>query len=215
VALEFQAAFDQAQIYLNDVAGYNGDGTGYNNPGVPNMVSEYGADVSSTRPGAYDAGWGNLTVSNGMAAQPAWRSGISRWCMFDYGSQMSAQYINSGIIDNFRIPKRSYYWYRNTYAKVPPPTWPVSGTAAGLKLTASTTTLSTVDGTLDAWLLVTVVDASGTASSNMDDFFGLQQQPVGCQARPSARETCSDSLPALRSSRYARPNGHGGARREQ
>jgi beta-galactosidase len=151
---------------LGDVAGYNGDGTGYNNPGVPNMVSEYGADVSSTRPGTYDAGWGNLTVSNGMAAEPAWRSGISRWCMFDYGSQMSAQYINSGIIDNFRIPKRSYYWYRNTYAKVPPPTWPTSGTAAGLKLTASTTTLSAVDGTQDAWLLVTVVDASGTPISN-------------------------------------------------
>jgi hypothetical protein len=56
------------------------------------MVSEYGADVSSTRPGAYDPGWANLTVSNGTAAQPAWRSGISRWCMFDYGSQMSAQY---------------------------------------------------------------------------------------------------------------------------
>ena len=103
------------------------------------MVSEYGADVSSTRPGNYDPGWGNLTVSNGMAAQPAWRSGISRWCMFDYGSQMGTQYINSGIVDNFRIPKRSYYWYRNAYAKVAPPTWPTAGTAAGLKLTASTT----------------------------------------------------------------------------
>jgi beta-galactosidase len=151
---------------LGDVAGYNGDGVGYNDPGIPSMVSEYGADVSSTRPGNYDPGWANLTVSNGMAAQPAWRSGISRWCMFDYGSQMGAQYINSGIIDNFRIPKRAYYWYRNTYAKVPPPTWPAAGTAAGLKLTASTTTLSTVDGTEDAWVLVTIVDASDKPISN-------------------------------------------------
>jgi len=151
---------------LGDVAGYNGDGVGYNDPGIPNMVSEYGADVSSTRPGSYDPGWGNLTVSNGMAAQPAWRSGISRWCMFDYGSQMGTTYINSGIIDNFRIPKRSYYWYRNAYAKVPPPAFPAAGTPAGLKLTASTTALSTVDGTEDAWLLVTVVDASGTPISN-------------------------------------------------
>ena len=103
---------------LGDIAGYNGDGTGYDNPGIPNMVSEYGADVSSTRPGNYDPGWANLTVSNGTAAQPAWRSGISRWCMFDYGSQMSAQYINSGIIDNFRIPKRAYYWYRNANLNV-------------------------------------------------------------------------------------------------
>ena len=151
---------------LGDIAGYNGDGTGYDNPGIPNMVSEYGADVSSTRPGNYDPGWGNLTVSNGTAAQPAWRSGISRWCMFDYASQMSAQYINSGIIDNFRIPKRAYYWYRNANLNVAPPTWPAAGTAAGLKLTSSTTTLSAVDGTQDAWLYVTVVDASGTAISN-------------------------------------------------
>ncbi len=151
---------------LGDVAGFNGDGVGYDNPGMPNMVSEYGADVSSTRPGNYDPGWNNLTVSNGMAAQPAWRSGISRWCMFDYGSQMGGQYINSGIVDYFRIPKRSYYWYRNTYAKVSPPTWPDSGTPAGLKLTTSTTTLSAADGTQDAWLLVTVVDSGGKALSN-------------------------------------------------
>jgi hypothetical protein len=151
---------------LGDVAGYNGDGVGYDNPGVPNMVSEYGADVSTVRPGNYDPGWNNLTVSNGMAAMPAWRSGISRWCMFDYGSQMGTQYINSGIVDYFRIPKRSYYWYRNAYAKVAPPTWPAAGTAAGLKLTSSTTTLTAVDGTQDAWLLVTVVDSTGKAISN-------------------------------------------------
>jgi len=151
---------------LGDIAGYNGDGVGYNDPGIPNMVSEYGADVSSTRPGTYDPGWHNLTVTNGMAAQPAWRSGIARWCMFDYGSNMGGQYTNSGIVDYFRIPKRSYYWYRNAYAKVAPPTWPAAGTPAGLKLTSSTTTLSAVDGTEDAWLLVTVVDASGKAISN-------------------------------------------------
>ncbi|MEO8900071.1 MAG: glycoside hydrolase family 2 TIM barrel-domain containing protein [Polyangiaceae bacterium] len=151
---------------LGDVAGYNGDGVGYTDPGIPNMVSEYGADVSWTRPGNYEAGWKNLTVTNGVAAQPAWRSGISRWCMFDYGSQMGSQYTRSGLVDYFRIPKRAYYWYRNSYAKVPPPTWPTAGTPAGLKLTSSTATLSAVDGTQDAWLLVTVVDASGKPISN-------------------------------------------------
>jgi hypothetical protein len=35
-----------------------------------------------------------------------------------------------------------------------------------LKLTASTTTLSAVDGTEDAWLLVTVLDSGGTPISN-------------------------------------------------
>jgi beta-galactosidase len=151
---------------LGDIAGYNGDGVGYDNPGVPNMVSEYGSTVNVSRPGSYDPGWGNLTVSNGTAAQPAWRSGVSKWCMFDYSSQMGSTYTNTGIIDNFRIPKRAYYWYRNANLNVAPPSWPAAGTAAGLKLTTSTTTLSAVDGTQDAWLNVTVVDSSGKAISN-------------------------------------------------
>jgi beta-galactosidase len=151
---------------LGDVAGYNGDGVGYDNPGIPNMVSEYGSTVNVSRPGSYDPGWGNLTVSNGTAAQPAWRSGVSKWCMFDYSSQMGSTYTNTGIIDNFRIPKRAYYWYRNANLNVAPPAWPAAGTAAGLKLTTSTTTLSAVDGTQDAWLNVTVVDSSGKAISN-------------------------------------------------
>jgi beta-galactosidase len=150
---------------LGDVAGFNGDGVGYDNPGMPNMVSEYGS-VSSTRPGSYDPGWANLTVTNNMPAQPAWRSGVSKWCVFDHGTQDAASYGIMGIVDYFRIPKRSYYWYRNAYAKVAPPTWPTSGTPAGLKLTTSTTTLTAVDGTQDAWLLVTVVDSSGKALSN-------------------------------------------------
>jgi hypothetical protein len=86
--------------------------------------------------------------------------------MFDHGTQADPSYGIMGIVDYFRIPKRSYYWYRNAYAKVAAPTWPTSGTPAGLKLTASTTTLSAVDGTQDAWLLVNVVDASGNPISN-------------------------------------------------
>jgi hypothetical protein len=151
---------------LGDVAGFNGDGVGYDNPGMPNLVSEYGSTTNAVRPGQYDPGWGNLEVTNNMPTQPAWRSGVSKWCMFDYSSQMGATYMSTGIVDNFRIPKRSYYWYRNAYAKVAPPTWPASGTPAGLKLTASTTTLTTADGTEDAWLLVNVVDAGGTPISN-------------------------------------------------
>ena len=133
---------------------------------MPNLVSEYGSTTNAVRPGQYDPGWGNLEVTNNMPTQPAWRSGVSKWCMFDYSSQMGATYMSTGIVDNFRIPKRSYYWYRNAYAKVAPPTWPASGTPAGLKLTASTTTLTTADGTEDAWLLVNVVDAGGTPISN-------------------------------------------------
>jgi beta-galactosidase len=151
---------------LGDVAGYNGDGVGYDNPGIPNLVSEYGSTTNQTRPGTYDPGWANLAVTNNLPTQYAWRSGVAKWCMFDYGSQMGTTYTTTGIVDYFRIPKRSYYWYRNAYAKVAAPTWPTSGTPAGLKLTSSTTTLSAVDGTEDAWLLVTVVDASGKPISN-------------------------------------------------
>jgi hypothetical protein len=129
------------------------------------MVSEYGS-VSSTRPGSYDPGWANLTVANGMPSQLAWRSGVSKWCIFDHGTQADASYGIMGIVDYFRIPKRSYYWYVNAYAKQAPPAWPTSGTAAALKLTSSTTTLTAVDGTQDAWLLVTVVDANGKPLSN-------------------------------------------------
>jgi beta-galactosidase len=150
---------------LGDVAGFNGDGTGYNDPGMPNLVSEYGS-VSSTRPGSYDPGWANLAVTNGMPNQYAWRAGVSKWCVFDHGTQDSASYGTMGIVDYFRIPKRAYYWYRNTYAKAAPLTWPTSGTPAGLKLTSSTTALSAVDGTQDAWLLVTVVDARGNPINN-------------------------------------------------
>ena len=150
---------------LGDVAGFNGDGTGYNDPGMPNLVSEYGS-VSATRPGSYDPGWANLAVTNGMPTQYAWRSGVSKWCLFDHGSEDATSYATMGIVDYFRIPKRSYYWYRNTYAKVAPPTWPTSGKPAGLKLTSNTTTLTAVDGTQDAWLLVNVVDSGGNPTNN-------------------------------------------------
>ena len=151
---------------LGDIAAYNGDGTGYDNPGFPNMVSEYGADASWTRPGVYEPGWANLSVTNNMPTKHAWRSGVSMWCMFDYGSHMGDRYTSSGAVDFFRIPKRPYYWYRNALANVPPPAWPEAGTPAGLLLSASTETLTAVDGTEDTWLLVTVVDASGTPISN-------------------------------------------------
>ncbi len=151
---------------LGDIAAYNGDGTGYDNPGMPNMVSEYGADVSWTRPGTYEPGWNNLSVTGDMPTQHPWRSGVSLWCMYDYGSHMGDRYTSSGAVDFFRIPKRPYYWYRNALAGEPPPEWPAPGTPAGLDLTASTTTLTAVDGTEDAWLLVTVVDADGTPISD-------------------------------------------------
>jgi autotransporter-associated beta strand protein len=163
---------------IGDVAGYNGDGASigmFQNPGVANMVTEYGS-VKSYRPGAYDPGWGNslalnTSVTPNVPIEYAWRSGQCSWCGFDYGTLLSGGCLpggsgTMGMVDFFRIPKRAWYWYRNQYAGTLPPTWPGNGTPAALQLTASTTNFTAVDGTQDAQLLVTVLDASGNATSN-------------------------------------------------
>ena len=156
---------------IGDIAGYNGDGatiSDFQNPGVASLVTEYGGVDFSSRPGNYDAGWGSLqtTLTNGFPTEYAWRSGQSRWAMFDHGTLAGTRNEVSGMVDYFRLPKRRWYWYRNAYANVPPPTWPVDGTPAALQLTADKTTLAAVDGTDDAQLIATVVDSKGTPISN-------------------------------------------------
>ncbi len=155
---------------LGDIAGYNGDGAViamFQNPGIANVVTEYGS-VVATRPGAYDPGWGNLSsqLTNGFPTEFAWRSGQARWAAFDYGTPYGTVNSETGIIDYFRLPKRAWYWYRNAYANIPPPTWPVNGTPAALQLTADKSTLAAADGTDDAQLVVTVLDSTGAPISN-------------------------------------------------
>ena len=156
---------------LGDIAGYNGDGARlFFNPGVPNVVSEYGSTMTD-RPGDYAPGWGDLVDGPGDKGQPffwryPWRSGEALWCAFDHGSIAGRRFGAMGMIDYFRVPKRQWYWYRNEYRHILPPTWPVSGTPAALKLTADKTTLKSVDGTDDAQLMVTVVDEDGRALHN-------------------------------------------------
>jgi autotransporter-associated beta strand protein len=159
---------------IGDVAGYNGDGASialFQNPGVPNLVTEYGS-VKSYRPGSYAANWGNsLNLTGGLPTEYAWRSGQSSWCAFDYGTHLTGGALpggsgTMGMIDFFRLPKESWYWYRNQYAGVPPPAWPGNGTPAALQLTADRTNFTAVDGTQDAQLIVTVLNASGTPISN-------------------------------------------------
>jgi len=155
---------------LGDIAGYNGDGARlYINPGIPNLVTEY-SSVRAVRPGIYGSAWGNLVQGPGDKTQPffwryPWRSGEVLWCMFDHGS-IAGDEGKTGIVDYFRLPKRAWYWYRNEYAHVPPPEWPADGTPAALKLSADKTTLKSADGTDDAQIIVTVVDASGKPLSN-------------------------------------------------
>lgn len=147
---------------IGDLVGYNGDGAiipDFQNPGIPNIVSEYGSEVSSDRPGEYNAKWGCMEQDDSWKGYP-WRSGQVIWCAFDHGSIAGSMMAKLGIIDYFRIPKRYWYWYRNEYAGIAPPEWPTDATAAKLKLEASSTSAKT-DGTDDIQLLVTVCDALG------------------------------------------------------
>jgi len=165
----------RGKIYkLGDIAGFNGDGASiheYLNSGVASVVSEYGSTISD-RPGKYEPGWGDLPhVPEQDKDKPypwrfSWRSGEVIWCGFDHGSIAGRAFGSMGLVDYFRIPKRPWYWYRNEYRKLPPPEWPVSGTPAGLKLTADKTTLKSADGTDDAQIVVTVVDAQGKPLNN-------------------------------------------------
>jgi hypothetical protein len=155
---------------LGDIAGYNGDGAKlYIDPGIPNLVTEY-SSVRAVRPGIYGPAWGNLVQGPGDKSQPflwryPWRSGEVLWCMFDHGS-IAGDEGKTGIVDYFRLPKRAWFWYRNEYAHIPPPQLPVGGTPAALKISADKTILKSADGTDDAQIIVTVVDASGKALSN-------------------------------------------------
>jgi hypothetical protein len=157
---------------LGDIAGYNGDGAAlFPNPGIPNMVSEYGSTMLD-RPGDYSPGWGDLPNTPGAAKgveyswRLPWRSGEAIWAGFDHGSIVGRRFGSMGIVDYARLPKRSYYWYRNAYRNVSPPEWPRPGTPAGLRLTSSSTVIDRSDGTDDVHLTVTVVDAEGRALSN-------------------------------------------------
>lgn len=71
-----------------------------------------------------------------------------------------------GIVDYFRLPKRSWYWYRNAYTKIVPPQWPVAGNAVRLRLAASKSDSIRIDGTDDTHLTVFVLDADGHELSN-------------------------------------------------
>ncbi len=153
---------------LGDVAGYNGDGAflpQFMNPGIPSVVSEYGSQISD-RPGNYNGQFhpGARELNYNTPEYP-WRSGQSLWCAFDY-STVLGHFGCMGFVDYFRIPKRSWYWYRNWLLHIPPPEWPQNGTPAKLSITADKTTIQGTDATDDCQLLVTVQDAIGKPISN-------------------------------------------------
>jgi beta-galactosidase/beta-glucuronidase len=164
-----------------DVAGFNGGGaTDFINPSYPNMVTEYGS-CQESRPGTSDPCWGSLQTTNGKPTQYAWRGGAALWCAFHHGSNLNTG--NMGMIDHARLPLRRWYYYRNTLAGVPNPTWSVAGTAAKLQLTTDNDTL-TDDGLTDCQLVVQVQNGTGawlnsTPDITFTDASGLGAFPTG------------------------------------
>ena len=157
---------------LGDIAAYNGDGAGlFPNPGIPNFASEYGSTTSDNH-ASYAPDWGELEQTPG--AKPGdpsswrlpWRSGEVIWAGFEHGSIAGRVFGSLGIVDYARLPKKSWYWYRNAYRGIAPPEWPQPGRPAALRLTSSAPIIRHADGTDDVQLVVTVLDAAGRPISN-------------------------------------------------
>ena len=154
--------------HCSDIAGYNGDGERireYQNPGIPNVVSEYGSSIE-LRPGKFDAGYeafGHITGKK----EYDWRSGEIIWCGIDHGS-MGGRFGWMGVMDYFRLPKRRWYYYRETFGGVKAPEWPVEGTPAKVVLTSDKSSMY-ADGTDDVQLIATIADAEGRELSNSPD----------------------------------------------
>lgn len=151
-----------------DIAGYNGDGARlreYLNPGIPNIVSEYGSTISE-RPGDFIPGFGGDGIQGKRVYE--WRSGEILWCGIDHGS-VGGRYGWMGTMDYHRLPKRLWYWYRENYAGVKHPEWPTAGEAYEVKLTADKNEIKYADGTDDVQLFATIVDKNGKALSNSPD----------------------------------------------
>jgi hypothetical protein len=158
------------------IAFYNGDGASrqeFQNPGVPNLVSEYGS-TTAHRPGRFFAGWGDILTSpvegRNPWSPPVWRSGQIIWCGFDHGTVGGVGLATMGLVDYFRLPKRQYHWYAEAYKTNNPnpaaPQWPQEGVPARLKLEATNYTIVSTDGTDDAQLIITVLDAKGNHINN-------------------------------------------------
>jgi len=97
---------------LGDIAGYNGDGARlFINPGIPNVVSEYGSTVAD-RPGNYEPGWGDLQTEQfrGAAAR---RSGA---LLITAASPAISGAWHGGY---FRLPKPSGIGIATKYRHIP------------------------------------------------------------------------------------------------
>ncbi len=140
---------------IGDVAGYNGDGARlFIDPGVPNMVSEYGA-IGKPHD-AFAPFFGEL-----QPERFAWRSGEAIWCGFDYGTIAGRQGLK-GILHHNRLPKRSWHWYRKELLGLEPPPEATDDAPVALHLDVDRSVIRGTDGLEDVQVTTTVLGAAGT-----------------------------------------------------
>lgn len=153
--------------HIGDVSAYSEDGiilADSQKIAKPRVISEYGYTIAN-RPGEYEQVWGKLTEDAALRNQQL-GCGQVLWSAFDYGTTLEDEKSKTGIVDYFRIPKRSWYWYRNEYTNTPPPVWASEGEPASLSIEASRCNAVKADGTDDVMLLIKVLDSKGRELSN-------------------------------------------------
>jgi hypothetical protein len=91
----------------------------------------------------------------------------------------------TGMMDHARLPLRRWYYYRNIYRGIAPPTWSVTGAAARLTLTTDADTISD-DGTSDCHLVVQVQNAAGAWLSNSPEITFTDKSGLGIFPSTSA-----------------------------
>lgn len=142
-----------------DIAGYNGDGGKFQNDTMPNVVAEYGSKVQD-RPGGYRPYYDQIQGSSATEYILKKNSaGLCLWCAFHHGTIGGDGLAKMGIIDYYRLPTNSWYWYRekNT-GKAKEAS--IDGKAVKMEITASNMEI-TNDGKKDTKLIVTMQDEDG------------------------------------------------------
>lgn len=146
-------------LEICDIAGYNGDGGKFQNDTMPNIVAEYGSKVQD-RPGEYRPFYDQIQGSSSTEYTLQKNSaGLSLWCAFHHGTIGGDGLAKMGIIDYYRLPLNSWYWYREKNTGVAREA-SVDGKAVKMEITASDTEI-TNDGKKDTKLIVIMQDAEG------------------------------------------------------
>lgn len=149
--------FDSIEIC--DIAGYNGDGGKFTNLSMPNLVAEYGSHTGD-RPDSYRPYYDQIQgsdINNYTLNQNS--AGLVLWCAFHHGSVGGSGLSKMGMIDYYRLPLNSWYWYRNQ-AFGTAPEQSISAPATKMQLTATNTTLQN-DGKSDTQIILTMLNDDG------------------------------------------------------